>query len=248
METGIAARTPRVLGREAGRSLPDHLWTAVDGIYRAILSHPFIAGLTDGTLPEAAFRFYVVQDALYLARYARALSIAAARAPEERDVAMFAEHAAGALAVERSLHEGFFGELGLSPEAVAATPLAPTNLAYTSYLLATAYGGSFAEALGAVLPCYWIYWEVGKALIDRGSPNPLYRRWIDTYGGDEFAGVVRDVLALTERLGAELSGAERRAMTEHFVLTSRYEWMFWDAAWRQEAWPIGQEAARRGAV
>lgn len=33
---------------------------------------------------------------------------------------------------------------------VARTPVAPTNLAYTSYLIATAYGGSFAELLGAV--------------------------------------------------------------------------------------------------
>jgi len=218
--------------------LTTHLWTRIDGIYRAILDHPFVTGLTDGTLPEEAFRFYVVQDALYLTRYARALSICAAKSPGERDVEMFNQHAAGAMAVERSLHEGFFADFGLSAEEIAATPLAPTNLAYTSYLLATAYGGSFAEALGAVLPCYWIYWEVGKTLIARGSPHPLYRRWIDTYGGEEFAGIVADVLALAERIGAELGPAERRAMTDHFVATSRYEWLFWDAALKLESWPV----------
>ena len=221
-----------------GDSLTTHLWASIDGIYRAILDHPFVSGLTDGTLPEEAFRFYVVQDALYLTRYARALSICAAKSPGERDVEMFNQHAAGAMAVERSLHEGFFADFGLSAEEIAATPLAPTNLAYTSYLLATAYGGSFAEALGAVLPCYWIYWEVGKTLIARGSPHPLYRRWIDTYGGEEFAGIVADVLALAERIGAELGPAERRAMTDHFVTTSRYEWLFWDAALKLESWPV----------
>jgi thiaminase (transcriptional activator TenA) len=223
----------------ADRPLPDHLWAHIDETFHAILAHPFITGLTDGSLPEAAFRFYVVQDALYLTRYARALSICAARAPQERDIAMFSEHASGAIAVERSLHEEFFADFALSTEEVAATPLAPTNLAYTSYLLATAYGGSFAEALGAVLPCYWIYWEVGKALIDRGSPHPHYRRWIDTYGGESFAGIVGDVLALTERIGQELSATERQAMTAHVVITSRYEWMFWDMGYRQEQWPIG---------
>jgi thiaminase/transcriptional activator TenA len=219
-------------------ALTDHLWASIDGIYRAILAHPFVTGLTDGTLPETAFRYYVVQDALYLTRYARALSLCAAKAPGEGAIAMFNEHAAGAIAVERSLHEGFFADLGLTAEEIAATPPAPTNLAYTSYLLATAYGGSFAEALGAVLPCYWIYWEVGKALIAGGSPHPLYRRWIDTYGGEEFAAIVGDVLALTERTGAELGPAERRAMTDHFVTTSRYEWLFWDAALRMETWAV----------
>jgi thiaminase (transcriptional activator TenA) len=223
---------------EAARSLPDHLWAHIDDIFSAILAHPFIVGLTDGSLPEAAFRFYIVQDALYLTRYARALSICAGRAPLERDIAMFNEHAGGAIAVERSLHEGFFADFGLSTEEVVATPLTPTNLAYTSYLLATAYGGSFAGALGAVLPCYWIYWEVGKALIERSSPHPAYRRWIETYGGEAFAGIVGDVLALTDRIGQELSEAERQVMTAHFVITSRYEWMFWDMGWRLEVWPV----------
>ena len=111
---------------------------------------------------------------------------------------MFNEHAAGALRVERALHEGFFKEFGLSPDDVAATPLAPTNLAYTSYLLAVAYGAPFHEALAALLPCYWIYWEVGKALERAGSPDPLYARWIGTYASDEFGGVVRAVLDATD--------------------------------------------------
>jgi thiaminase/transcriptional activator TenA len=214
------------------------LWSQIEQIYAAILEHPFIAGLTDGTLDHHAFRFYVVQDAHYLREYARALSVAAARAPSEPDIAMFAQHAAGALEVERSLHESFFGDFGLSDEQVAATAMAPTNLAYTSYLLSVAYGSSFAQALGALLPCYWIYWEAGKELLARGSPEPLYRRWIETYGGEEFADIVRAVLALADRLGPELSEGERERVAERFVTTSRYEWMFWDMGYRQEQWPI----------
>jgi thiaminase (transcriptional activator TenA) len=219
-------------------TLSAELWTGIEDIYDAILAHPFIAGLTDGSLERETFRFYVIQDAHYLRQYARALSVCAARAPAEPQIAMFARHAAGAIEVERSLHESFFRDLRVTEEDLDATPMAPTNLAYTSYLLSVAYGGSFAEALGAVLPCYWIYWEVGKRLLEKGSPDPRYRRWIDTYGGEEFAEIVRAVLDLTDRLGPQLSEAERRRMARHFRTTSRYEWMFWDAGWRREAWPI----------
>lgn len=214
------------------------LWSRIEGVYARILEHPFVEGLGDGSLERDAFRFYVIQDAHYLREYARALSVCAARAPHEDDVAMFNRHAAGAIEVERQLHESFFRDLGVSAEELAATPMAPTNVAYTSYLLAVTHGGSFAEALGAVLPCYWIYWEVGKALLERGSPDPLYRRWIDTYGGAEFAGVVGAVLALVDRIGAELSEAERERMAAHCFQTSRYEWMFWEMGHRREPWPI----------
>jgi thiaminase/transcriptional activator TenA len=221
-----------------GVSFGQRLWGSIDPIFKTILDHPFLRGLTDGSLRRDAFRFYVIQDALYLRDYARALAVCAARAPQEDDIQMFCEHAAGAIAVERQLHESFFRDFGLSEHEVRTTPMAPTNLAYTSYLLATVYGGSFPEALGAVLPCYWIYWEVGKALIQQGSPDPLYRRWIETYGGEEFAEIVRAVLVLTDRVGQSLVADEESKVIERFVTTARYEWMFWDMGYRQEGWPV----------
>jgi thiaminase/transcriptional activator TenA len=214
------------------------LWKSIEPIYAAILRHPFVTGLTDGSLPRESFRFYAVQDALYLRDFARALSLAGARAPRDEWIIMFNEHAAGALRVERELHEGFFKEFGLAPEDVAATPLAPINLAYTSYLLAVAYGAPFHEAVGALLPCYWIYSEVGKELERRGSPDPLYTRWIGTYASDEFGAIVRAVLECADTLAPRLQAAERETMARHFVTTSRYEWMFWDMGYRREAWPV----------
>src|SRR6059036_1128685 len=212
----------------------DELWRGIEPIYAAILRHPFVRGLTDGSLSREAFRFYAVQDALYLRDFARALSIAAARAPQDDWIIMFNEHAAGALKVERSLHESFFAEWGLTPEAVAATPLAPTNQAYTSYLLSIAYGAPFHEGVAALLPCYWIYWEVGKALERSGSKDALYARWIGTYASEEFGGVVEAVLDCADALARDLKPAEREAMKRHFITTSRYEWMFWDMGLRRE--------------
>ena len=217
-------------------SLTDELWDSITDIYQAILSHPFLTGLTDGTLPHDAFAFYVIQDALYLKEYAKALAIVGGRAPDPAATRMFATHAAAAIAVERELHGELLAGLGIAPEAVGHAAPVPTNLAYTSYLLATALGGSYAEGVGAVLPCYWIYWEVGKELMRRGSPDPRYQRWIDSYGGEDFGAVVTEVLAVTDRL--DPGPAERTSVLRHFRTTSRYEWMFWDMGYRKETWPV----------
>jgi thiaminase/transcriptional activator TenA len=214
------------------------MWAAMEDVFARILAHPFVVGLTDGSLPHEAFLYYVVQDAQYLVDYARALALVGAKSPDEQTIAMFSAHARGAIEVERSLHQGFFTELGIAAEEVRATPLSPTTLAYTSYLLRVCHQGSFAQGLAAVLPCYWIYAEVGAALLGRSSPDPLYARWIATYGGEEFGNIVAAVLALVDRVGETASAAEQAVMREHAVTTSRYEWMFWDAAWRRETWPV----------
>ncbi len=214
------------------------LWRSIEPTYAAILDHPFLKGLTDGSLPDECFRHYVLQDALYLRDYARALSLAGVRSTDEDAFLMFAEHATGAIAVERSLHEGFLKDFGLPEDVVDRTRRAPTTLAYTSYLLRTAALGDRHEVLGAVLPCYWIYAEVGRALVERGSPNRLYGRWIDTYAGEDFAAVVEAVLDHTDDVCERLNPARKAAATDAFVTTARYEWMFWNMGWTLEDWPV----------
>jgi thiaminase (transcriptional activator TenA) len=214
------------------------LWHGIADIYAAILAHPFIAGLTDGSLPHDAFAFYLVQDALFLRRYAQALAAVAGQAPDTAGTEMFARHAAGIVAAEMSLHESLLADLGMDPASVDGAQEAPTTLAYTSYLLAAVRGGSYGEGVGAVLPCYWIYWEVGKHLLGKGSPNPGYQRWIDTYGAEEFGTEALEVIAVTDKLGPALAPAERERVRRHFRATSRYEWMFWDMGYRRENWPL----------
>jgi thiaminase/transcriptional activator TenA len=219
-------------------SFSAELWQGVAGVYDAILAHPFLTGLTDGSLPHDAFAFYVVQDAIYLHSYAKALAAVASRAATPAQAEMFARHAADAIGVERTLHGSLLADLGIDPASAEQAEPAPTNLAYTSYLLATVGHGSYAEGVGAVLPCYWIYWEVGKELLRRGSPDPRYQKWIDTYGGEEFGLVVQAVINVTDELGPGLGAAERDRVHRHFRNTSRYEWMFWDMGYRKETWPV----------
>jgi thiaminase (transcriptional activator TenA) len=219
-------------------SFSGELWQGVTGIYRAILAHSFLTGMTDGSLPHDSFAFYVTQDALYLQRYASALAAVSSRAPDTAGTEMFARHAADVIAVERELHGSLLADLGIDPATVGTAEPAPTTLAYTSYLLAAVSGGSYAEGVGAVLPCYWIYWEVGKELQRRGSPDARYQRWIDMYGSDAFGETVQEVLAVADKFGPGLAPCERARVHRHFRTTSRYEWMFWDMGYRKENWPI----------
>lgn len=212
------------------------MWAETADTYAAIREHPFVAGLTDGRLDPAAFAHYVVQDAYYLRDFARTLSVVGSKAPTLSGVGMFARHAAATVDVELALHESLLPELGIeNPDAM---PVAPTTRAYTSYLLATGYGGSFADGLAAVLPCYWIYAEVGRELTTRGSPDPRYQRWIDTYADEQYQTLVAEVLTLADDVGPTLSAADEARAREHFATAARYEWMFFDAAWRREAWPV----------
>ena len=214
------------------------LFQRIENIYDRILAHPFVTGLTNGSLAPEAFRFYAVQDALYLREFSRGLSILAAKASEEEAAILFNDSAKNALVVERALHGSFFAQWGLSPETVLATPMAPNNVLYTSYLLRVAYERPFHEGLGAFLPCYWIYWEVGKALVSQGSPVPVYQQWIQTYASDAFAETVQRVLDLVDRVAQGLTEAERNRVIEHFVMASRFEYMFWDMGYRQQTWDI----------
>ena len=216
----------------------DFLWDSIGEIYGKILEHPFIQGLTDGSLSEESFRFYAVQDALYLRDFARGLAILGAKAPEDGWLMMFAEHAKDTIQVERALHESFFKEWKLTEEEVYSTPLAPNNLLYTSYLLKVAYERPFHEGMGAFLPCYWIYGEVGKELEKRGSPKELFRLWIQTYASEEFDAIVQQVLEVMDKVALGLTDSEKEMVREHFITTSKMEYLFWDMGFNQQAWRV----------
>lgn len=227
--------TPRSTAPSGRTGFTAELWARAAPIYDQIVAHPFLAGLSDGTLAKDRFEHYVTQDALYLAEFARALSLVGVSSNDADTLEMFNRHAAGAVAVERELHGGLLASLGVSGADFSP---APTTLAYTSYLLKTSALEPYPEALCAVLPCYWIYREVGEALAEKGSPDELYNDWIKTYAGEEFDSLVGEVLDLTDSLGESLSKESRKRALLAFETAARYEWMFWDMGWTLEGWPV----------
>lgn len=213
-------------------------WAATADLRAAIHALPFVRELADGTLEPARFRHYIVQDALYLAAYARVLAAASVRASDQESQKFFAGAAQTAIEVERALHGGFMARLGVDASEAAAAEPSPTCLAYTSFLLATAQAGSQAELLAAILPCFWIYLDVGTAIAARAAPANPYRAWIDTYADAGFARSVAQARDAADAAAEGLPPPHLALMQRAFRRAARYEWMFWDSAWRLEGWPV----------
>jgi thiaminase (transcriptional activator TenA) len=212
-------------------------WQRIAPLYGAILDLPFNRELAAGTLSRERFTFYLLQDAHYLTYFARALAATAARAPDNDALIQFAGSAREAVVVERALHEGFFRQYGISAAAAAAEP-SPTCAHYAHYLLATAYNAPYEVSVAALLPCFWIYWEVGKHLHESAAADNPYQAWIDTYADEAFAEGVNKVIVIGDRMAAAAGPTVRDQMVRAFVRASQLEWMFWDSAYRLERWPV----------
>ncbi len=150
----------------------------------------------------------------------------------------FARAAETAIVVERALHGGFFRDYGITPEDFAATPLSPSCDHYVSWLLATAWGEPYETVLGALLPCFWIYAEIGRDILGRASLDNRYRAWIDTYAGEDFAVEVAAMIAATDAAAEGTSPLLRARMQAAFAQATRLEYLFWDGAYRDAAWPV----------
>ncbi|WGF90591.1 TenA family protein [Marinivivus vitaminiproducens] len=216
----------------------EQAWTDIAPIYRAILDHDFNRSFTDGSLSQACFRHYMLEDALYLNGFGRALAACAARAPDNQAMVVLAEAAKAAVVVERALHEEFFGLFGLSREDATGHTASPTCTGYAASLIAASAHEPVEVAVAALVPCFRIYLEVGRHQMDRAVADHPYQAWIDTYADPEFEEGVRQIERLTDRLADAATEAVRADMLRVYRQSSRYEWMFWDAAWRMERWPV----------
>jgi thiaminase/transcriptional activator TenA len=219
-------------------SFSQDTWQRIAPVYAAILELPFNRELAAGTLSRERFTFYLLQDASYLTYFARALAVTAARAPDNDALIQFAGSAREAVVVERALHEGFFKEYGVSAAEAAAAEPSPTCAHYTHYLLGLAYNAPYEVSVAALLPCFWIYWEVGKHLFAVAASDNPYQNWIDTYADEAFAQGVRKVITIADQMAEAASPTIRDQMSGAFGRASRLEWMFWDSAYRLERWPI----------
>jgi thiaminase/transcriptional activator TenA len=220
-------------------SFCDHAWQRTTELRSAIHALPFNRELAAGTLGQERFQFYITQDALYLEKYARILALAGVRGPDAATLRLFAESAVGAVAVEQALHGQYLVQFGMDPAALADAEPSPDCLGYTSYLLATAYHEPWEVLVAALLPCFWIYWDVGTAIAREAAADNPYRAWIDTYADEAFGKAVRAVIAATDTAAEGATSTVRTRMMTAFIRCSQYEWLFWDGAYQRRGWPVG---------
>ena len=218
----------------------DHLRKLAAPVWKAQLRHPFVVALGKGTLPERKFEYYILQDARYLEELARVFAAGAKRATDAATALHFAKLVEETITVERGLHESYGKRWKLSAKAMRQTPLAPTNFAYTRHMRSVCQEGTLGEITVVALPCAWIYCEVGQYLLRNGPPKSThpYRDWLLMYGSPEFAEVAHWMREIVNRCAKSAGRDEKTRMEEAFLISSRYEWMFWDMAWKEEQWPV----------
>lgn len=196
------------------------------------IHHPFITGIGDGSLPVEKFRFYMIQDYLYLYEYARVFALGTVKAKEYDVMRAFAGMAEATLNGEMKIHERYMKRLGITKEELNNTQLTQINASYTSYMLAIAYSGDILDILTAVLSCAWSYRLIGQKLgtNPQSLNHPFYGQWITGYSSDEYNALTQEIIDLVDLYGQDIHPARIEALKTIFIRCSRYEALFWDMA------------------
>ncbi|BDR61148.1 thiaminase II [Lactobacillus xylocopicola] len=214
----------------------DQLQAATSSLWQKSQDHPFVKELASGELPLKKFRFYLLQDRYYLDEFTKFHQLIAATA-EDQQIADFVRARAQDLRdTEIKVREQFFQELAITSEEVLKTPIAPTAYAYVNHLYQSLARDGLGAGVAAIVPCYWLYQEIGKSLADTDSPVTYYQEWIDTYEDDWYQVNVAKVLALTNQLADQATEDERQGMRDAFIRSSYYELQFWQMAYEEEGW------------
>ncbi|WP_407494777.1 thiaminase II [Elizabethkingia anophelis] len=211
----------------------EYAWKQIEEYYQLILAMPFVKELAEGSLSKEKFQFYMAQDSLYLEHFGRALALIGARAYNIQDVLSFTRFAENAIVVENALHESYFKDFDVTEKG----KMQPVCHHYVHFLKSTAALDAVEIAMAAVLPCFWIYQKVGDYIYDnKKTGNNPYKKWIDTYSGEEFALAVQQAIEICDRAAEATTPEIRAKMTEAFITATQMEYYFWQAAYDLKSW------------
>jgi len=215
----------------------DHLLDAGESIWQAQKAHPFVVELADGTLDSDAFEHWIKQDYRYLQDYARLFALAGTKAREETTMAELLGIAHSILDTEMDLHRSFAADYGITQEDLEATGKAPTCVAYTNFLLRTAYEGSLAETAAALYPCMQGYLDIADHMAELADETHAYTPFIEAYTSEAFREDVAWGRAFVDDCWEQYPG-EREAMEQAFLTSAKLEYRFWEMAYTEEDWGL----------
>lgn len=219
----------------------ERLFQQVTDIWTKTHQHPFVVGLGTGELPVESFIRYMKQDYVFLIDYAKLFAFGTIKARDIDTMAAFAKLLDETLHGEMDLHRQYAERFGITIKDLEQTKPTPINLAYTRYMLNVAQNGSLEELVSALLPCMWSYWEISKMLADKyqdASEHSLYGEWIRMYSSEEFASLAMWLIQLLDDLAEGKPERELAILEDHFLTTSRFEYMFWDMVYEGGEWPV----------
>lgn len=212
-------------------------------VWESLHEHPFVRELAAGTLPLETFRFYLEQDLFFLPEYLRAIGLAIGRADGEQELELLVSEAQ--IVVGREL-EGVQALLlrveELTGPGESDPEPAPTTVAYTGFVLATAVRGDAIDVMTALLPCAWSYADIAQRVADETADHSIYRDWIGFFAGTEYVDSIAERRAALDRVAAGLGESRRRRLEVVFATAVRLELAFWEMAYRHEQWPDLEEA------
>ncbi|WP_283680106.1 thiaminase II [Lentilactobacillus sp. Marseille-Q4993] len=200
--------------------------------------HPFITELAAGSLPMDNFRYYLKQDRYYLGNFADLHRKIAAQTTDPAIKQFLIEGADGMNSGETEIRKEFFGELKIDENEIKTTPISPNAYNYVAHMYHELNEGTTATATTALLPCYWLYNEMGQQLVNVGSPVKIYQQFIETYDSPEFSDATNKMISIVDKLGAEASDEEQEAMIKSFLRSSYFELNFWQMAYEKETWGV----------
>ncbi len=206
-------------------------------IWEAQKDHPFVRDLAAGTLDQAAFEHWVKQDYRYLLDYARLFSLAGSKSRDEATMTHLLGVAHQVLDHEMDLHREFASDYGISVEELEAVEKAPTCVAYTNFLVRTAYEGSIAEIAAALYPCMQGYLDIADHIDNLAEEPHEYTPFIEMYTSEEFREATGWCREFVDRMGERYPG-EHDAMREAFLTSAKLEHQFWEMAYTQEDWDL----------
>lgn len=214
-------------------SVSTRLHDAAAPVWEACLRHPFVTGIGDGTLDMEKFRYFMLQDYLYLFDYARVFALGVVKARDPELMRVFAANVDAILGGEMNIHRAYMKRLDITEEQVFSIKPALANLSYTNYMLSVAQTGGPMEIVASILACSWSYAEIGQALaaIPGAAEHPFYGEWIRGYASEEYAATNQALIELMDSLAADAGEEQLAYLTDVFVNCSRYELGFWDMAW-----------------
>lgn len=212
----------------------DKLLIAVKEIWDSYNSHPFVLGIQDGTLDREKFRYYIIQDFLYLEEYAKTFAIGVAKAKSTDTANLFAKYIA-VMNGELDIHKGYMGKFEVTQDEINSTKRSLDNLSYTSYMLRVAYEEGEAEILAAILACAYSYEVIAKNIIEcnpNSVNNSFYGDWLKGYSSDEYSADNVVLFDTLNRLTENYTDKQIEHLTDIFVACSRYELAFWEMCWK----------------
>ena len=223
-------------------TIAGRFFAKASSIWHQSHEHPFLRGMADGTLDEEKFKFYICQDYLFLIEYARLYGLAAVKAPDLVTMEKFAALMHATLYEEMEHHRKYGEKIGITREQMEQTEPSSVTLAYSGFMLQSAFKGSLAHVLAVLLPCTWSYWEMGKSLASQAQSltHPHYREWILLYSCDEFGQLALMLIDELNRVCSGLSESELKELETLFVRSSKFEWQFWEMAWQGTMWGVDQ--------